>query len=343
MTPTFSDRLLLEPSFIQSTAAAAKKSRESVSSMLFPSGRQALPQELHDNRIEIIQVQGSISHHGARSYDEIERRFAAALENDAIEGIAFMIDSPGGAAAGCFDLCDFIYESRSQKPTLAIINDHANSSAYAIASSCQRVAISRTGLAGSVGVVMMHVDISGALDQFGEKVTLIYSGSHKVDGNPYQPLPEGVRSQFQADSDDLYDMFVSLVARNRKMDARAVRATQAQIYRGKDAAKIGFADQVMPAREALEQFSNQLQKRSFPMSIKVSALKESLKAQGVDAATIANLNLPTDDNALVDLDGDAPQPSVQTSPRPPSNVAGMWDQALEKAGAQPKKGTSAAI
>ena len=50
---------------------------------------------------------------------------------------------------------------------------------------------------------------------------------HKVDGNPYQPLPTSVREHLQADIEGLYQMFVQAVARHRGMEVQTVRDTRA--------------------------------------------------------------------------------------------------------------------
>ncbi|WP_192840173.1 S49 family peptidase, partial [Escherichia coli] len=39
------------------------------------------------------------------------------------------------------------------------------------------------------------------------EITLIYSGSHKVDGNPYSHLPDDVRETLQSRMDATRQMF----------------------------------------------------------------------------------------------------------------------------------------
>src|SRR5690606_39452839 len=58
-------------------------------------------------------------------------------------------------------------------------------------------------ISGSVGVVMAHASYEDYLEQEGIKVTLIHSGAHKTDGNPYEDLPGEVLERFQADTDTL--------------------------------------------------------------------------------------------------------------------------------------------
>ncbi|WP_294948578.1 S49 family peptidase [Sulfurivirga sp.] len=188
------------------------------------------------------------------SYGEIREAFDAALNDASVGHIVLRIDSPGGEVAGLFDLADHIFEAREQKLITAVVDDMAASAAYAIASSASQVLVSRTGVVGSVGVVSYHIDQSGLNERMGVKVEYIYAGEHKVDGNPHQPLSDEARTRFQAEVDDLYEMFVALVARNRNLDAEAVRATEAATFRGVKAISTGFADAIVPFAEAMDIF-----------------------------------------------------------------------------------------
>nr|WP_296643435.1 S49 family peptidase [Roseibaca sp.] len=128
----------------------------------------------------------------------------------------------------------------------ARIAARAFSAGYALASQADRILLPRTGAVGSIGVVVLHADMSGQLDQDGVRVTLIHSGRHKVDGNPYQPLPEGVRGDIQREIDVLRFLFAETVAAGRagRLSEDAAMATEAATYLGADAVAAGLADQV---------------------------------------------------------------------------------------------------
>src|SRR5688572_13557881 len=72
---------------------------------------------------------------GLTSYVSIARRLDAALADDSVRGIVLEIDSPGGEAAGVFDLADKIRAASAVKPIWAVANDAAFSAAYALASA----------------------------------------------------------------------------------------------------------------------------------------------------------------------------------------------------------------
>lgn len=221
--------------------------------------------ELHG--VALLEVEGTLVNRlgsmtpwcGMTGYDGLRTQLLAALADTNVKAIALCIESPGGEVAGCFDLADLIAEARKVKPVWALVDGMACSAAYALAASCSRITASEVGLVGSIGVIVAHADFSGALEQAGIKVTLIHGGEHKADGNPYQPLPEAVRKDLQAEIDTVYGMFVDRVARYRSIDANAVRATQARVYLAADAVRLGLADAIASPADALAELIETVQ------------------------------------------------------------------------------------
>ncbi|MBX6324138.1 MAG: S49 family peptidase, partial [Rhodospirillaceae bacterium] len=129
--------------------------------------------------------------------------------------------------------------------------ESALSAAYAIASVADRVYVTQTGEVGSVGVVAVHIDESGADAMAGLKWTLIHAGARKVDGNPHEPLSARAFADIQADVDALHARLVEAIAANRGLPAEAVRATEAAIYRGARGVEVGFADRIGPPAQVI--------------------------------------------------------------------------------------------
>ena len=214
--------------------------------------------------IAVIEISGVLVHRGAwigqssgqTSYEGIAAQLAAAASDPAVRGIALEIDSFGGEVAGVFDLADAIRAARATKPVWAFVAKHAFSAGYALASQADRVIQPRTGAVGSIGVVVMHADLSGQLSDAGVTVTLIHSGAHKVDGNPYAPLPVPVRARIQTEIDSIRTLFAQTVAagRGRRLTADGALATEAECYRGADAVAAGLADEVSDPASAFAAF-----------------------------------------------------------------------------------------
>lgn len=204
------------------------------------------------NGVAVIDIFGVLAHRTRieadsswiQGYNDIGRQLEASLNDSSAKAILLQIDSPGGEVAGAFQLAEQIRAARDRKPIHAVASDLAASAAYLIASAATTIAAPPTAMVGSIGVVMRHVDLSGALAKEGVTVTHIYAGARKIDGNPYQSLPDSVRGRFQAEVDHVYGLFVAAVAAHRKLDETAVRNTEAGLLRADEAHALGLIDSI---------------------------------------------------------------------------------------------------
>jgi len=214
-------------------------------------------------RVAVINVSGALVHRfepglcdpGPLSYQELRVAFDRALADEAVEAIVFRLESPGGMAAGLFDFTDYIVANRGKKPMVAAVDDYAYSACYAIAAACDEIWITRTGGAGSIGVIAYHVDQSVFDAKLGVKVTAVYSGAHKNDLSPHAPLDEGTRAWLQERMDAMRTLFATSVATYRGMDVDAVLATEAQVYQGQDAIAAGLADRLGTYHDLIAQLA----------------------------------------------------------------------------------------
>ncbi|WP_353282734.1 S49 family peptidase [Wolbachia endosymbiont (group A) of Pogonocherus hispidulus] len=188
------------------------------------------------------------------SYENIHEEIESALEDKSIETILLDIDSPGGEVNGVFDLADFIYSARGKKRIIAIANDDAYSAAYAIASSAEKVFMSRTSGVGSIGVIASHIDQSGFDEKQGIKYTTVFAGSRKNDLNPHEPITSESLESLQKEVDRLYEMFLQLIARNRGLSTEKIRSTEAGLYFGERAIEIGLADGITTFSEFIDNY-----------------------------------------------------------------------------------------
>ena len=272
----FNTPLMVLPAKLDAIIAGLGGRLLGVDGLTLPAAQSAAPEMLStrrseqhpggwrlDNGVAVIDVRGALVHRSRLEadstsllgYDDIAAAFQSALASDDARAIALVIDSPGGEVQGAFELASRIHAARGQKPVIAIADGMAASAAYLIASAADEVLATPTSYTGSVGIVMRHVDMSRALSKEGLQVTHIFAGAHKVDGNPYEPLPGNVRHALQADIDGLYGDFVQAVALHRGLPEQAVRDTQAQVYRGAAALPTGLIDRISTVDEAIAQLA----------------------------------------------------------------------------------------
>jgi signal peptide peptidase SppA len=214
------------------------------------SGRKPYP--VSPDGIAVITISGTLvkkaswmdAESGLQSYETIRTMLADARDDPGIRGVLLDVDSPGGEVGGLFDLADEVYAVREQKPCYAIANDEAFSAAYALASSAQRLFVTRTGGVGSIGVIAVHMDQSGWDEKVGRKYTAVFAGARKNDFSTHQPLSDDARANLQGEVDRLYEMFVASIARNRGLAPALIRKTDAGLFWGEKAISAGLADQV---------------------------------------------------------------------------------------------------
>lgn len=259
------------------------------------------PYEVNADGILFVPVRGVLLHNfpyalgnWATGYAYIQKAIERGLEDANVRGIALLVNSGGGMVAGCFECVDKIYDRRGEKPIRAFAHESAYSAAYAIASVADSIVVSKTGGVGSIGVVTSHIDLSKMYDDIGIKKTFIFKGKHKVDGNSAEPLPKDVKDRIEARLDEPYEVFVSTVARNRGMDAQAIRDTEALTYTATQAVSIGLADSVGPLDDAVAQFCADLSTPTGEetMSVKTEAavVDQAAHDQAVAAAKAEGYN-----------------------------------------------------
>lgn len=196
-------------------------------------------------------------------YNDLMADLEDAMSNPEVHAVLQVNDTPGGEAQGAFEYAQRMLDMRGRKTLWAVADGMALSAGYLGASAAEQFFVTSTGLGGSIGVVARHVDFSRALDADGIKVTHIFAGAHKVDGNPYEPLPDAVRKDWQAEIDNLYGMFINAVSQQRGIDARAVRATQAATYTGQAAVDAGLADRISTTDALISELAAK-RVRSYP-------------------------------------------------------------------------------
>ncbi|WP_412031156.1 phage tail length tape measure family protein, partial [Escherichia coli] len=182
------------------------------------------------NGIAVLPVSGTLvsrtralqPYSGMTGYNGIIARLQQATSDPMVDGILLDMDTPGGMVAGAFDCADIIARMRDIKPVWALANDMNCSAGQLLASAASRRLVTQTARTGSIGVMMAHSNYGAALEKQGVEITLIYSGSHKVDGNPYSHLPDDVRETLQSRMDATRRMFAQKVSAYTGLSVQAV-------------------------------------------------------------------------------------------------------------------------
>lgn len=236
---------------------------------------------------------------GLMSYEGIKNTLTHAATNPRVKGMLFDVNSPGGEAGGMTEAAALVRKIAAEMPVAAVANTLMCSAAYGLCSGARRIVTTELGNVGSIGVVVMHADYSQALEDDGIKITLIHEGAHKVDGNPFEPLPEAVRSAIQAECGKYMSAFVAAVAAGRtQLTSKQIRDTQARVFLGRESVEAGLADSVGTFEEVLADLESAAQGRSVFAPPRRGAASATQVASNVDqpepaAAPAMSISAPT--------------------------------------------------
>lgn len=215
------------------------------------------------NGIAVIPIQGLLINRFGSSwggwitgYQYITRLTMAADMDPDVELIVYDVNSGGGEVAGCAECGNII--AATETPTLAVVDSNCYSAAYWLASQTNRVTSIGSGGVGSIGALCMHIDVSEALEKEGVKITLIHAGKHKVDGNPYEELPDDVKAKWQAGVDAARNSFAETVAAGRGLSLESVLETEADCFTAQQALDLKLIDAVQTPSEAIIQAMTRL-------------------------------------------------------------------------------------
>lgn len=269
----------------------------------------------------IIDVRGSITSEiisngrwfGENTYEGIIRKLEGAVDNSAVDRILIRFHSPGGTVTGCAEAADRINELSKQKDIWSFCT-LADSAAYWLASSTNRIIVEQTSEVGSIGVIMTHMDVSKLLEEWGVKFTHIFSGKHKADGSPYKPLSDEAMERYQKELDLFRGMFVNAVALNRNMSVEDVHNTEALTFHGEEMLSSGLADDMMFFNKVLSEFASFVPTPQSQTNLKETNMKKNYsKSNGPtnssneDEGALASTAASTEENDAEETSEDAPE------------------------------------
>lgn len=258
----------------------------------------------HKGAVAVLPVHGTLVQRangidalsGFTSYASLAQRFAAAQADPMVRATVTEYDTPGGEAAGVFDLGQQF--AAAKKPVYAHANEMAFSAGYALASAAGAgLYMPGPALVGSVGVIMMHVDQSQMDAKRGLVYTPIFAGAKKTDFSSHAPLSASAKATAQTEVDRLYQIFVDHVASMRGIDQAAVRGTEAGLLTPGQAIDLRMADGIESFAETIQRAADEsadanftgysfTQRRAGAFHTKGAAMADQAKAPAFTAEDI---------------------------------------------------------
>lgn len=176
-----------------------------------------------------------------------------ALEDDDIKSIVIHINSPGGAATTSDILWHHIKQASGKKPVIASMGSVAASGGYYMAMGADTVIANTNTITGSIGVANMLFNVQELME---EKIGINYETlkTHEYADlfDLTTPLTDDEQAIFEANIEQSYSTFLSVVAENRGMSVEQVDAVaQGRVYSGQQALEVGLVDVIGDIDDAL--------------------------------------------------------------------------------------------
>lgn len=170
----------------------------------------------------VVDLQGAIG--PAIRPLEYARLLMRLREDRSVRGVILNIDSPGGSAGGSEMVTRAARRLREEKPVLAFVGSIAASGGYMIASAAEHIIAQPSALVGSIGVIAYRPLVYEALARIGVRMDVGKSGRLKDMLSPFREPTAEEKAKEQHLLDDMYDVFVDGVARERGLTGEEARA-----------------------------------------------------------------------------------------------------------------------
>ncbi len=208
-----------------------------------------------DSGLATIRVDGHIvkgdSSLGGTSSLRTQRALQMAADDEEVDAIIMIVDSPGGTVAGSRELADKIDQVDALKPVFGHSDDLSASAGYNVLSRTRRITANESSLIGSIGTVAKLVDSSKRAEEQGYKVHVLSTGKHKGTGIAGAPIDDEQLAAEQKLINDLGGQFVASVNRARGLNLKLGEgAADGRVFIAKEAKELGLIDDVASLEQA---------------------------------------------------------------------------------------------
>jgi len=183
----------------------------------------------------------------------IVRQFKKYRENKAVRAIVFRVDSPGGGVSASQEIYEEVRKTRSSgKPVVVSMGSVAASGGYYVSCGASKIVANPGTLTGSIGVIFQFLHFSELMNKIGIDASTFKTGKYKDIGSPFRKTTEDEKKFFDQLLGDVYNQFVDVVAKERKMDRkRVVQYADGRVFTGRQAFEYGFVDTLGTLEDAV--------------------------------------------------------------------------------------------
>jgi protease-4 len=186
----------------------------------------------------------------------VKEQLDKASRDARVKGILLMINSPGGTVTASDIIYNEIrrFKAEKQVKVAALLNGTATSGAYYVAQGADLIIAHPTAVTGSIGVILMNLNLNGLMEKIGVSNETVKSGMYKDLGSPFRKPEEGEAEILQGVVDELHGRFVRVVEDNRRNLKFADRPelVDGRIFTARQALSEGLIDRIGYVSDAVD-------------------------------------------------------------------------------------------
>lgn len=204
------------------------------------------------NKIAVVNVEGEIVSAseplavGLAVAEDITSQLRQARRDDGVKAVILDINTPGGSVVASEDILSEIRELREDEmPVVAALGEVAASGGYLVAIAADRITAHPSTITGSIGAIMVLVNVEKAAGKLGVEPVVIKSGRFKDIGSPFRDMSAKERQMLQELIDQAHQRFSRFVAEGRDMPRSEVnQVADGRLISGADAVDAGLVDEL---------------------------------------------------------------------------------------------------
>ena len=210
---------------------------------------------LGGTQVAVLYADGDIvegKEYGAVAADRFVKEIDALRKDNSVKAVVLRVNSPGGSVSASVKIRAALDELQKVKPLVASFGDYAASGGYWISNGCTKIYSDATTITGSIGVFSMIPEMSQVTKKVGVNFETVGSNKHSDMYSLMRPFDNEELAYLQASVEDIYEMFVNLVASSRgKEPAEVDEIAQGRVWLGADALNIGLVDEIGTLEDAI--------------------------------------------------------------------------------------------
>lgn len=235
---------------LEDVAPKKKKKRRDLMSLIGDLMRSKKVEEIEDPQIVVMHLAGQIvdgtsASAGSMVSGPSVKRLDELADNELVKGVVIRINSPGGSATASEAIRQAILRLAKKKPVVFSMGELAASGGYWITAIGEPILAEVGTITGSIGVFGMRFQPGALMRRLG-----VHSEMVRIDEGPMmdamdRPWSPHARARIQAGVDEIYDLFLDIVAKSRNKTPAQVNAIAGgRVWSGQQALENGLVDKI---------------------------------------------------------------------------------------------------